>query len=198
MAGVKQFDVDEALDLMLELFWQRGYRATTTRELAGSANLSESSLFNTFGSKQAIYLKVLQRYIDRNTHLLMLIENNPSPLEGLREYWEKIASIAADRKRTRGCMITNAATAEAGDESIAAFIRASYKRSEKVFRKALDRAVELGELQPDTDTEALAEFLLHSTQGIRVMSRLNPSRKKMMNIVEGVMCAINLHRTAPH
>lgn len=198
MAGIKQFDVNEVLDQMLDVFWQRGYRATTTKQLASSAGLSESSLFNTFGSKQAIYLKVLQRYIDRNTHLLAQIESNPSPLAGLRQYWTSIASIAADRRRTRGCMITNAAASEADDEAIAKFVRSSYQRHEKAFKKALDRAVEMGELQAGTDTRALAQFLVHSTQGIRVMSRLSPGRKEMSNIVDGVMSALERYRASEY
>lgn len=194
MPDVLHFEVDQVLDQMLQVFWQHGYKSTTTRQLAASANLSESSLFNTFGSKQAIYKRVLQRYIDYNSHLLKLLEENESPLQGLRQYWETIAGYAADKNRTKGCMITNAAVAESDNPEIAEFIKTAHLRSEKAFKKTLDRAIEAGELKPDTDTAAIAQFLLHSTQGIRVLSRLTPSRKKMNNIVDGVMSVVEQHR----
>lgn len=197
MADVLHFDVDEALDQMLQVFWRRGYKSATTRELAQSAKLSEGSLFNTFGSKQSIYKQVLQRYVDRTRELLNRMEQNPSPLAGLRQYWETIAGWAADKKRTHGCMITNAAVSEIEDREIAAFVRASYRRNEKAFKKILDKAIEVGELKPGTDTEALAQFLLHSTQGIRVLSRVSPSSKTMNNIVDGVMSVLDRHRTQP-
>ena len=48
------FDKDKALDDFLDVFWQKGYRYTTTKELARSAGISEGSLFNSFGSKKKI------------------------------------------------------------------------------------------------------------------------------------------------
>jgi AcrR family transcriptional regulator len=55
-----------------ELFTEKGYRATTTREIAATAGVAEPTLFRHFGSKVEIFeasiLKPLKTYIDRWSH----------------------------------------------------------------------------------------------------------------------------------
>lgn len=195
MADILHFDFESALDKMLEVFWRQGYKTTTTKDLAQSANLSEGSLYNSFGSKREVYLLTLKRYREHHIAFLKKIDENESPLQGLREYWETIASFASDKSRTSGCMIVNAIVEQQGDAEIKQFIATVHSASEKRFKKALDRAIDLGEISADTDTQALAQFLHHSTQGIRVLSRMNPSKQKMKNIVGGVMRMLDGYRT---
>ncbi|GJM14200.1 MAG: TetR family transcriptional regulator [Pseudohongiella sp.] len=195
MPDVLHFDVDEALDQMLSVFWQQGFRATTTKQLAKSAKLSEGSLFNTFGSKRELYIRTLQRYREHSQFLFELIEKDKSPVNGFRVYWEAIAARASDKSRVNGCMITNATIEHSEDAKIAKFIDSVHSDNEKFFKKQLDRAVELEELKQGTDTKALAQFFQHSVQGIRVLSRINPSKQKMRNIVDTVMSVLNQHLT---
>lgn len=194
MANVLHFDEDSALAQFLEIFWTRGYKATTTRELAKSAGISESSLFNSFSSKRDIYIRALHRYHERTAIRRELMEKEQSALTGIRNYWETIARIASDPKRSRGCMITNATIEVTTDPEIAACLKTVHADYEKSFKKTLDRAVSQGELKPDTDTRALAQFLSSSAQGLRLLSRTNPSKSKVANIVEMTMSTIDQYR----
>lgn len=197
MPDVLHFDVDEALDQMLNVFWQQGFKATTTKQLAKSASLSEGSLFNTFGSKRELYIRSLQRYREHAQFLFELIEKDASPIHGFRAYWHAIAARAADKTRVNGCMITNATIEQSQDAKIAEFIDTVHSDNEKFFKKQLDRAIKLGELKQGTDTKALAQFFQHSVQGIRVLSRINPSKQKMRNIVNTAMSVLDQHLTNP-
>ena len=194
MADVLHFDVDEALDAMLRVFWQQGFKATSTKQLAASASLSEGSLFNTFGNKQAIYVRALKRYEVMLESMDTIITTDPSPLSGIRMYWESIANYAADPSHAAGCFFTNACIERSDDPEVEQLIRNYHKRSESLFKKALDRAVAIGELNAKADRKAMSQFLLHSTQGIRVLSRLNPAKSKMKNIVDLTMAAIDSYR----
>jgi TetR/AcrR family transcriptional repressor of nem operon len=194
MPDVLHFDVDKALDDFLEVFWHRGYRYTSTKELARSAGISEGSLFNTFGSKREIYLAALKHYRVRVRGLWERMEGNPSALDGIRQYWETLGRQAADPAITQGCMITNATLDLGEDDEIQEFLHWVFSYYDKAFKKALDRAVKLGELKSDTDTTALAQYLSHSAQGLRVMGRLNPSRKKVANIVRLTLETLDQYR----
>jgi len=197
MPDILHFDVNEALDQMLKLFWQQGFKATTTKQLAKSAGLSEGSLFNTFGSKREVYIQSLQRYREHSQFLFELIEKDESPIRGFRKYWDAIAARAADKSRVNGCMITNATIELSQDSKVSVFVDSIHSDNEKFFKKQLDRAVKLGELNVGTDTKALAQFLQHSVQGIRVLSRINPSKQKMGNIVNTAMSVLDQHRASP-
>ena len=74
MARHKEFDPDVALDRALELFWERGYEATSMADLVDHLGIGRASLYATFGSKHELYLKALDRY---------LLKEDPSPLEFL-------------------------------------------------------------------------------------------------------------------
>ncbi|MBL4582802.1 MAG: TetR/AcrR family transcriptional regulator [Gammaproteobacteria bacterium] len=197
MPDVLHFDVDKALDQMLKVFWQQGFKATTTKQLAKSASLSEGSLFNTFGSKRELYIQTLQRYRENAQFLFELIEKDVSPIHGFRAYWNAIAARAADKTRVNGCMITNATVEQSQDAKIVEFIETVHSDNEKFFKKHLDRAVKIGELKQGTDAKALAQFLQHSVQGIRVLSRTNPSKQKMRNIVNTAMSVLDQHLVNP-
>jgi len=193
MADVLHFDPETALDDMLKVFWQQGFKATTTRELAESAGLSEGSLFNTFGSKRDLYTTCLQRYTESAHKLRSLLEKEDFVLEGIRDYWMFICKYAAN-PNSKGCMITNASIEHANDEDFIAQIKKLHQKSERTLKKALDRAVANGELSDHIDTTAIAQFLFHSTQGIRVMGRLSPSKEKMNNIADVTLSVLDQYR----
>ena len=194
MSNTLHFDLDTALNQFLEIFWVKGYKATTTKELAASAGISESSLFNCFRSKREIYIRSLARYHELTKSRRKLMEDEESALLGIRKYWESIAKLAADPTRTRGCMVTNATIELNSDPEIAKYVKSIHRDYDRTFKKSLDRAVRQGELKSDTDTKALAQYLSHSAQGLRLLSRTNPGEAAVQNIVDLTMSTFDQFR----
>lgn len=97
MADVLHFDTDKALDQFLKVFWEQGFRTTTTKQLAQSASISEGSLFNSFHSKRDIYINALRRHHHKSHFLMEQMENAPSALTGIRNYWQAIGNYASKR-----------------------------------------------------------------------------------------------------
>src|SRR6185312_17433481 len=62
MAGIKQFNEDEALERAMHVFWRRGYAATSMQELAQATGVLRGSLYNAYGDKQKIFLLAFERY----------------------------------------------------------------------------------------------------------------------------------------
>lgn len=195
MADVLHFDIDRVMDLFLKVFWEKGYKSATTKELAKTAGISESSLFHTFRSKKDIYIQALKRYSEKGRVLVGRMESNESALAGIREYWMAVGRMAADTARINGCMITNASVETSHDPEIREYLLSEHLRYDTQFKKALDRAVAQGELSSGADTEALAQFLSCALQGIRVLSRFNPDEDKVENILEVTMNALVSYRS---
>lgn len=190
MADVLHFDIEKVMDRFLKLFWEKGYKSATTKELAKTAGISESSLFHTFHSKKDIYLQALRRYSEKGKALVERMENSESALAGMREYWIAVGRMAADTARINGCMITNASIETSNDADIREYLLSEHLRYDEQFKKALDRAVAQGELSPEADTVALAQFFSCTLQGIRVLSRFNPDKDKVDNILQVTMNAL--------
>src|SRR6266566_10166481 len=58
----RHFDVDEALDRAMRLFWRKGYQATSVSDLTTAMGIKRASLYAAFGSKEALFRKALERY----------------------------------------------------------------------------------------------------------------------------------------
>ena len=80
MARPREFDADIALDRALELFWSKGYEASSLDELCDATGLSRSSLYATFGSKRNLLLRTVDRYFERRTPRIAEALARPLPI----------------------------------------------------------------------------------------------------------------------
>ncbi|MFD0915202.1 TetR/AcrR family transcriptional regulator [Pseudahrensia aquimaris] len=53
---------EDLLDSAMQVFWLKGYEATSMSDLTDAMNMSRPSFYNTFASKEALFLQVLDRY----------------------------------------------------------------------------------------------------------------------------------------
>ncbi|GAA2725537.1 MULTISPECIES: TetR/AcrR family transcriptional regulator [Streptomyces] len=173
MARTKEFDPDAALQSALELFWQRGYEATSMADLVQHLGIARASLYATFGSKHALYLKALERYGEQQNPRLTEELSQPGPaLPAVRALVRRFTAEAACDSGRRGCFVTNTA-AELGphDPAAARLVEASWDAMEGLLTSALTRARTQGELAQDSDPAALARMLLVFLQGLRVTGK---------------------------
>ena len=71
MARPREFDEAKALEKAIKCFWERGYKATSMRELATKMGISAPSLYNTYGDKHALFAQALERYLDHSARALI-------------------------------------------------------------------------------------------------------------------------------
>lgn len=60
----RKFDEEAVLDALTELFWDKGYEATSMADILATTGLTKSSLYNTFGSKKELFRRILDRYVE--------------------------------------------------------------------------------------------------------------------------------------
>ena len=62
----REFDMETVVDGAVRVFRERGYHATSVRDLATCMGIGGASLYNSFGDKHALFVKALKRYLDRS------------------------------------------------------------------------------------------------------------------------------------
>lgn len=63
MARAKEFDYDEVLEKATELFLEKGYDNTSFQDLVNHLGIHRRSIYDTYGDKLQLYLKVLEMNI---------------------------------------------------------------------------------------------------------------------------------------
>ena len=189
MARPREFDVNAALERAMDVFWSKGYEATSLDDLCEATGLSRSSLYATFGNKRDLLLQTVDRYIERRTpNIRAVLAREPNIHKGiaalLREFIDQIVSGAG----RRGCFLGNcAAELPRGDRTALARVRRGLARTEETFREALARAAAGGELPVGADVDALARFLTASFQGLRLVGKVNPDRAVLEDIAATIL-----------
>src|SRR4051794_18009122 len=115
MGRPMRFETDTAVDRAMDLFWRQGYAGTTPQELASELGIGKGSLYNTFESKHALFIRALQRYSASRLGYLTNLFSAPGPIAPRLK--EAIAVLAGVGEHQRGCVMVNAA-AELGPADI--------------------------------------------------------------------------------
>ncbi|MGW3092123.1 TetR/AcrR family transcriptional regulator [Streptomyces sp. NPDC001102] len=194
MARTKEFDPEAALQAALELFWQRGYEATSMSDLVDHLGIGRASIYATFGSKHELYLKALDRYDRAGLEPIMRELSRPGPaLPAVRALVRRYATEAADdRLRRSGCLVTNTAAELAPHDAAAARrVERSWDQLETVLHSALLRAQAQGELPAGRDPLALARTLLVLMQGLRVVGKASGDPARVRDAAEQALTLLD-------
>ena len=192
MARTKEFDPDAALQKALEMFWERGYEATSMTDLVSRLGIARASIYGTFGNKQDLYLKALERYLRARDPDVVEVLSQPGPaLPAVRALVRAYAEQSLCDERRRGCMVVNAAVElMSRDPQVARRVESSWDTLETALTSALARARAQGELPADRDPAALARFLLVVLQGLRVLGRAEPHPTRLRDAAEQALAAL--------
>ncbi|MEV8312567.1 helix-turn-helix domain-containing protein [Streptomyces sp. NPDC059900] len=194
MARTKEFDPDAALQSALELFWRRGYEATSMADLVAELGIGRASIYATFGNKHELYLKALERYAGLQNPRLLAELSQPGPaLPAVRAVLRRFGAEAASAEgRLNGCFITNTAT-ELGphDEAAARCVERSWEHIETLLHSALVRAQAQGELPESRDPLALARMLLTLMQGLRVIGKASRDGARLRDATEQALSLLD-------
>jgi TetR/AcrR family transcriptional repressor of nem operon len=181
------FDPDIALDAAMREFWAHGFEATSLEDLERATGLSRSSLYNTFGSKRALFERAVGRYLDVLDHLLLgPLESGREGLADLETFVDRLGSQLDDGAVVAGCLLTNSLAEFGGrDREVVRQGHAYLDRARRAIAVALARAADRGEISPDANA-ARTELLLGLVLGINIVARSGVGKGDLAALVAAV------------
>lgn len=179
MARPKSFDRDQVLDRAVEAFWAGGYEATSIAELERVTGVGRQSLYDTFGDKHRLFVEALDRYARRNA--AMLGESDAAAgLAGLRAYFANVVAFLSPGGPRRACLIANTILElGARDPEAATVCRRNQETVHATLRRALDVAVERGEVAADLDVDATARMLVAQVYGLSLLAKMGADAEEL-------------------
>ncbi|MDQ3035443.1 MAG: TetR/AcrR family transcriptional regulator, partial [Myxococcota bacterium] len=100
MARPRDFDPDAALDAAVRLFWERGFFATSVRDLCDAMGIQPGSFYAAFGNKEACFRRALERYLATQPQ-----PGAPGP-DAIRA-WLRV--IVDPKREPKGCLLVHSA-----------------------------------------------------------------------------------------
>lgn len=195
MARPREFDPDAALEQAMQVFWAKGYEATSLNDLCEATRLGRSSLYAAFGDKRDLMLRSLDRYSDQGAARFTALLSVPPIQAALCKVLDGFIDQITAGPGRRGCFIGNCAAELArGDHEAMARVRRGLARNEAIFREAFARAKTRGELSPAADPAALARFITSGLQGLRLVGKANPDRAVLEDIAAVMMRCVDGRR----
>lgn len=187
MARPPEFDPSAALDDAMEAFWKFGFSATSTSVLESHMQISRSSLYATFGSKQDLYALAMDRYIDDLRHRVSRQLAAPGPaVETLKRFFRRLPRRGRrSGEPLRCCMLVRAAVSgENQPQRTRSQISRGLNALDVLFESILERAVNEGGLKSGSSIPDLARYLTTTYQAINVAAHAGRSQRALNDIVQ--------------
>jgi len=184
MARPREFDEGVVLDAAVLCFWNRGYEATSVKDLVERTGITAASLYNAFGDKRAIYERALDRYVEGSVASRLRRCEALAPREAIGAFFEEILKRSLGDRERKGCMLVNAALDVAPhDPDFRKIVTEVLADIEGFFLSCVKAGQGDGSITRSLPAETLSHHLLGVLMGIRVLARVRPERA----LLEGVI-----------
>ncbi|MET0456835.1 MAG: TetR/AcrR family transcriptional regulator [Mycobacterium sp.] len=185
MGRHREFDVDEALDAALRVFWSKGYEGASYADLTKAAGVERPALYSAFGNKEALFRQALDRYYEHYLHYLPEAMQLPTAREVAAHILFNAVDLNTRYPEHTGCLGINGLLAGSdGAEPVRQAMIDARAAAEVELRDRFERAKTEGDLPQTADPDVLAAFVIAVTHGIAVQAKAGFSRDKLKAIAE--------------
>jgi TetR/AcrR family transcriptional repressor of nem operon len=189
MARPKAFDVDEALERAMELFWRQGYGATSLPDLVQHMGIGRQSLYDTFGDKHQLFLQALDRYAAVMIGgALGRLERPGASFDDLTAFLEAVVAYQTGKQVRTACLMINSAMELAvTDNEVARRASAHHQRMEGAFRRVLEHAAAQEEIHPLLPVDTVARHMVATVLGMVVAAKSGAEPAVLRDMASGAL-----------
>ena len=186
----RAFDMDQALNRALDVFWRKGYEGASICDLTAAMGINPPSLYAAFGNKEGLFRQALDRYAAMHDVFLQEALALPKVKDCIAALLRRTAEALTDKSSPAGCLLVQG-IAGSGEHAkcISDELCARRAANEKAIRERLKRAKTEGDLPKDADPAALARFVATVTQGMAVQAAGGASRAELRRVAETALRA---------
>ena len=175
-------DRQECLQRAMALFWDRGYHATSMKDLEQVLDMRPGSIYAAFGSKEGLYSEALTLYArDMASEFSQRVSSQSSVLNALASYVRELGKLNRDKLPSCACMLVKGLLETGESHTLQRQIKASLSGMEGLFRQAFQHAIENSEIARSGEDryqpERLARWLQFSIMGLRAYAQRSGNQR---------------------
>ncbi|NMO13778.1 TetR/AcrR family transcriptional regulator [Pyxidicoccus fallax] len=193
MGRPREFDEEQVVEAALEVFWRHGYEGASLTDLTEAMGITRPSLYATFGSKEGLFQKALERYGQKHLAFSAEALRAPAVRDAVEQWLLGFADAHTAPDQPAGCLGVNAAIAcgEASEPVRQEALR--FRRAGEVaLARRLEQARAEGELPPDSSPTELARFVMTVCQGMAVQATAGTSRAALRRVAQMALTCLPL------
>jgi len=151
-------------------------------------------MYHFFKSKKELILAIIDVHVDEYIYnkYSVILNSNENMIDA-------IMSVLQNKELYNfiyGCRLNNLVHELSNqDADFKKALEKSYIKFEEIFQKALDRAVDIGEIREDVDTKAVGMFILASIQGALTTAKKSSDSQYYDVCIEQLYNYLNLLKT---
>lgn len=186
----RQFDVDQALDAALVLFWRHGYEGTSLAALTDVMGINMPSLYAAFGNKETLFRKALDRYLQKPASYFAAALEESTARRATEKLFQGAIDMVMDPRHPDGCLLVQGGLATG---PMAEWVRKELgllrTAAEAALRGRYERAIAQRDLPKSVDAAKLARYIVTVLWGLSVQRVGGATRAQLKEVVQWAMRA---------
>jgi AcrR family transcriptional regulator len=181
------FDREAVVAAAIIAFWTKGFEATTLTDLEAATGVDRSSIYNSFGGKEGLYLSATAAYVDSAEDVLFEpLYKGTAGIADIVEFLDRLAKNLGAGSNPDGCLIVNDMAATVDRRATDRYLT----RLEDGLRAALERASQAGETDPNMNARR-CQILTAAILGINITHRNDDTRTRAPNLINALRSEVN-------
>lgn len=184
------FDMDQALDKALQVFWHRGYEGASLAELTEALGVNKPSLYAAFGNKEELFMKALSKYATGPVAFVRDVINEQTSYTVAKRFLYEAVDFLTKPSQPKGCMIVQGALSGGESAEMVKKVLIQYRSAyESLLTKRFEQAKQDGDLPSHANPQALAKYLATLHQGMSVQATSGASKDELLSIADLALSA---------
>ena len=185
MGRHREFDVDQALDAALTVFWRKGYEGASYTDLTQATGVERPALYSAFGNKEALFLRALERYYAHYLAFFPAALEQPTSRQVAQHILRSAVELNTRYPEHTGCLGIHGAIAGSDDAGpIRQALIDARAAGEAALRERFERAQREGDLPATANCAVLAAYICAVLHGMAVQAKAGFSREMLEMVIE--------------
>jgi AcrR family transcriptional regulator len=186
MAKAAKFDREEVIGKATNLYWKKGFHATSMRNLQDEIDMRPGSIYAAFGSKDGLFKEALRNYTVMGIELVNQYRNeHQSPIAVLKAIVKSQVIDTIDDAPNGVCMLAKTLSELTEEhQELIDITRAHLAEIADEFIKVIEEAQALGEIKKEKSAQELANYLQVQIAGLRTFAKMNGDREMLESMIE--------------
>lgn len=192
MPKPKNFDEVKVLKKITNAFWENGYAKTSLNDLVDTTGLNKTSLYNTFGNKEQMFISSLKSYSQKPSTL----KSKPSDgLIHIKDFFTMLTQEAISGRARKGCLIMNSSLEmkKNTSDSKHKITQSSWDQRVNLMTEAVTAAKDKEEIKSSVDTEIFSKWLLSQAFLLRQTSKFITDESFFIEIQKNILNILSIN-----